>query len=161
MASPPSWAWMTYRCIMGMWVYWIERSGCGIVQNYEKIFQFKCSYLNSCLILPYFCCLPGFVFQETEVENYNLLSNPDSSVWPEIFFVCLAVFIFIAQANLKKEGEIQRKLFHPLIHSPNICDGWNWTDRKPAARSQEFLLCLLCRCRVPRVWAIILHFPRP
>ena len=57
---------------------------------------------------------------------------------------------FIGKADIQR-GETERKIFHPMIHSP---------DAMPI-RSQEPLPGLPRRCRVPKLWAVLDCFPGP
>ena len=64
-------------------------------------------------------------------------------------------FIFIGKADIQR-GEIERKIFRPMFHSPNERNG-----RCFAGPKKEPLLGLPRGCRVPKLWAVLDCFPGP
>ncbi|XP_069911540.1 heterogeneous nuclear ribonucleoprotein A1-like [Oryctolagus cuniculus] len=53
------------------------------------------------------------------------------------YFIFKDLFIYLRGRVIERgrERERDRKVFHPLVHSPNDHNGWSWTELKPRARS--------------------------
>ena len=87
-------------------------------------------------------------------------SGPRVFPYPQIlslfFFKDLFLLFFIGKADIQR-GETERKIFHPMIHSPSEPQR---VDTMPI-RSQEPLPGLPRGCRVPKLWAVLDCFPRP
>nr|XP_051699550.1 Kv channel-interacting protein 1 isoform X1 [Oryctolagus cuniculus] len=43
-------------------------------------------------------------------------------------------FIYMRGRVTDREGDTEREVFHPLLHSQNDCNGQSWADLKPGAR---------------------------
>ena len=66
-----------------------------------------------------------------------------------MFFFLRFIYLFIGQSDIQRGGKTERKIFHPMIHSPSKA-----TADAMLIQSQEPLPGLPHGCRVPKLWAI-------
>ena len=65
------------------------------------------------------------------------------------------LFFSIGKVDIQR-GETERKIFHPIIHSPSERNGRCYADPKPGPSSRS-----PTRCRVPKLWAVLNCSPGP
>ena len=73
----------------------------------------------------------------------SLLSYVDTHVilqdyWLRIWLLLLLLFFFfsfIVKSDIQRGGEIETKIFHPMIYSLSDCNSWCYADPKPGSRN--------------------------
>ena len=65
---------------------------------------------------------------ETDLEAlFNVVMSQDSQHAPDGAHEVLEapIFFFVTKSDMQRGRETERKIFHPMIHSPGSCNGWS------------------------------------
>lgn len=58
----------------------------------------------------------------------------------------------ISKVIRKRERQREKKIFHLLVHFPNVCNSWDWAKTKPEAWNSIWFFHM--DCRGPSTWFI-------